>query len=72
MCAVVVALDASTGSKLWEKVVDLTGCCGDYMGAAYSDGLLLFFGNHGNHDAWRFREGGHAVATHHGPGRPDR
>ena len=28
------------------------------MGAAYSDGLLLFFGNHGNHDAWRFREGG--------------
>ena len=54
----VVALDASTGSKLWEKVVDLTGCCGDYMGAAYSDGLLLFFGNHGNHDAWRFREGG--------------
>ncbi|MHC4331171.1 MAG: malectin domain-containing carbohydrate-binding protein, partial [Planctomycetota bacterium] len=23
-----------------------------------SDGLLLFFGNHGNHDAWRFREGG--------------
>jgi hypothetical protein len=28
------------------------------MGAAYSGGLLLFFGNHGNHDAWRFREGG--------------
>jgi hypothetical protein len=28
------------------------------MGTAYADGLLLFFGNHGNHDAWRFREGG--------------
>ena len=55
---VVVALDANTGVKLWEQVVDLTGCCGDYMGAAYSDGLLLFYGNHGNHDAWRFREGG--------------
>ncbi len=54
----VVALDATTGNKLWERVVDLTGCCGDYMGSAYSDGLLLFFGNHGNHDAWRFREGG--------------
>ena len=55
---VVVALDAATGQKLWEKVVDLTGCGGDHMGAAYGDGLLLFFGNHGNHDAWRFREGG--------------
>ena len=54
----VVTLDAKTGAKLWEKVVDLTGSCGDYMGAAYSDGLLLFYGNHGNHDAWRFREGG--------------
>ena len=28
------------------------------MGAAYSDGLLLFFGNFGNHDAWRFSAGG--------------
>ncbi len=54
----VIALDATTGEKCWEKPVDLTGCCGDRMGAAYRDGLLLFFGNHGNHDAWRFREGG--------------
>ncbi len=54
----VVALDATTGSQLWQKAVDLTGCCGDYMGSAYCDGLLLFFGNHGNHDAWRFRQGG--------------
>ncbi len=54
----VVALDATTGEQLWKQPVDLTGCCGDAMGAAYSSGLLLFFGNHGNHDAWRFREDG--------------
>jgi outer membrane protein assembly factor BamB len=54
----VVALDAKTGEQLWESPVDLTGCCGDKMGAAYSSGLLLFFGNHGNHDAWRFIQGG--------------
>jgi len=55
---IVVALDAKTGEELWESPVDLTGCCGDKMGAAYSSGLLLFFGNHGNHDAWRFSQGG--------------
>jgi outer membrane protein assembly factor BamB len=55
---VVFALDSETGEELWRCPVDLTGCCGDKMGAAYSDGLILFFGNHGNHDAWRFREGG--------------
>ena len=55
---IVVALDAKTGEQLWESPVDLTGCCGDKMGAAYSSGLLLFFGNHGNHDAWRFIQGG--------------
>ena len=54
----VFALDAVTGEKIWRRPVDLTGCCGDKMGAAYCGGLLLFFGNHGNHDAWRFREGG--------------
>ena len=54
----VYALDAATGELIWRQPVDLTGCCGDKMGAAYSSGLLLFFGNHGNHDAWRFREGG--------------
>ncbi len=54
----VSAVDAKTGAVLWQDVLDLTGCGGDRLGAAYSDGLLLFFGNHGNHDAWRFREGG--------------
>jgi hypothetical protein len=55
---VVVALDAVSGKEIWTRPVDLTGCCGDKMGAAYSDGMLLFFGNHGNHDAWRFKEAG--------------
>ena len=55
---IVVALDAKTGDELWNRPVDLTGGCGDKMGAAYADGLVLFFGNHGNHDAWRFRMGG--------------
>lgn len=54
----VFALDAVTGDLIWRRPVDLTGCCGDNMGTAYSDGILLFFGNHGNHDAWRFQEGG--------------
>ena len=54
----VTALDMKTGAKVWEEMVDLTGCGGDKMGASYHDGRLLFFGNHGNHDAWRFREGG--------------
>ena len=55
---VAFALDARSGKLIWRHPVDLTGCCGDRMGSAYADGLLLFFGNHGNHDAWRFREGG--------------
>jgi len=55
----VVAVDAATGKKVWEKLVDLTGCCGDNMGAAYSNGMLFFFGNYGNHDAWRFQAGGY-------------
>ncbi len=54
----VYALNASTGEIVWKMPMDLTGCGGDRMGAAYADGLLLFFGNHGNHDAWRFRAGG--------------
>jgi outer membrane protein assembly factor BamB len=54
----VVALDAVSGEPLWKNTVDLTGCCGDAMGAAYGGGLLLFFGNDGNHDAWRFRQDG--------------
>ena len=51
-----VALDAQTGEKLWERPLDFTGCCGDAMGSAYQDGVLLFFGCVGNHDAYRFRE----------------
>ncbi|MBN2325815.1 MAG: PQQ-binding-like beta-propeller repeat protein [Candidatus Omnitrophica bacterium] len=54
----VTALDAKTGRRLWEKPVELTGCCGDRMGSAFAKGMLFFFGNHGNHDAWRFSYGG--------------
>ena len=53
----VVAIEAKSGKVLWRKPVDLTGCCGDAMGTAFQDGLLFCFGNVGNHDAWRFREG---------------
>jgi outer membrane protein assembly factor BamB len=52
----VVALDAASGKKLWEKPMDLTGCCGDAMGSAYQNDVLLFFGCVGNHDAYRFQE----------------
>ncbi len=53
---VVVALDAASGKKLWERPVDFTGCCGDAMGSACQNDVLLFFGCVGNHDAWRFQE----------------
>ena len=49
----VTAVDAATGEKRWERVVDLTGCAGDAMASAYAEGVVLFFGSHGNHDAWR-------------------
>ena len=52
----VVALDAISGKKLWERPVDFTGCCGDAMGSAYQNDVLLFFGCVGNHDAYRFQE----------------
>jgi outer membrane protein assembly factor BamB len=52
----VVALDAQSGAKLWERAVDFTGCCGDAMGSACQDDVLLFFGCVGNHDAYRFKE----------------
>ena len=52
---VIVALDAGTGKKQWEKPLDVTGCGGDGMAAAYQDGVLLFFGSSGTHDAWRFQ-----------------
>jgi len=53
----VLALDAETGEKIWENVVDFTGCAGDAMGAAYHKNVLMFFGNYGNHDAWRHSGG---------------
>ncbi len=50
----VVALDAATGKRKWAKPIDLTGCGGDKLGAAYRDGLLVFFGHFSNHDVRLF------------------
>gem|GEM_PF-113981 len=55
----VVALDALTGHEKWRKLLDLTGCGGDRMGAAYAGGVLLFFGHFSNHDTSLFL--GHAL-----------
>ncbi len=48
------ALDEKTGRVLWRRPLDLTGCGGDRMGAAYAEGVLLFYGNFSNHDTWLF------------------
>ncbi|MFC1735153.1 PQQ-binding-like beta-propeller repeat protein [Candidatus Hydrogenedentota bacterium] len=45
-----VCLDRLTGRILWKRPVDFTECGGDKMGAAYADGMLLFFGHFSNHD----------------------
>jgi outer membrane protein assembly factor BamB len=53
----VVALDAASGTELWKKVLDLTGCGGDRMASAYRDGMLVFFGAFSNHDRGLFGSG---------------
>jgi len=53
----IVALDIVTGKRLWERPIDLTGCGGDKVGAAYHDGILLFFGHFSNHDRAAFDSG---------------
>jgi len=53
----VVALEATTGAKQWERIIDLTGCGGDRMGMAYRDGVLCFFGCFSNHDRELFTSG---------------
>jgi len=53
----VIALDAATGNKRWEKPLDVTGCGGDKVGTAYHNGILLFFGHFSNHDRSAFRRG---------------
>ncbi|MBP8131064.1 MAG: PQQ-binding-like beta-propeller repeat protein [Candidatus Hydrogenedentes bacterium] len=53
----VVALDARTGAKRWERVMDLTSCGGDRLGLAYADGVLCFFGCYSNHDRELFKDG---------------
>lgn len=53
----VVALDAATGVKKWERAVDLTGCGGDRMGLSYKNGVICFFGCFSNHDRELFKSG---------------
>ncbi|NIA12576.1 MAG: PQQ-binding-like beta-propeller repeat protein [Nitrospiraceae bacterium] len=53
----VVALDAATGERVWERVIDLTGCGGDRLGLAAADGVLCFFGCFSNHDRGLFKDG---------------
>lgn len=53
----VVALDTQTGEVRWQRVIDLTGCGGDRLGMACSDGVLCFFGCFSNHDRYLFRDG---------------
>jgi outer membrane protein assembly factor BamB len=53
----VVALDAVTGKKLWEKPVDLTGCCSGHtwgtLGAMYRNNVLLLFGVYSDGHYWQ-------------------
>jgi len=53
----VVALDAKTGQKIWEKVMDLTGCGGgayfQTIGTIYKDGVLVVFGVYTDGHFWR-------------------
>lgn len=53
----ITALDSETGAKKWARPVDLSGCGGDAVAAAYQQNTLLFFGSFGLHDKWRFPAG---------------
>ncbi len=53
----VVALDAATGKRLWQRPMDLTGCCGGHTWGAlesiYHDGVLLLFGVYSDGHFWQ-------------------
>jgi outer membrane protein assembly factor BamB len=49
----VVALDTKTGSRAWEKVIDLSGCGGKVLSSICSDGTLLLFGVHLDGHYWK-------------------
>ncbi len=49
---IVVALDAQTGKKIWEKPVDLTDCGGSVLCAMCKNGVLVFCGAHSNGHFW--------------------
>jgi len=54
---VVRSLDIFSGKENWQKVMDLSGCGDDFTATAYQNDVLLFFGNYGLHDKWRFPAG---------------
>ena len=53
----VVALNARTGRRVWQKPIDLTGCGGGAywmaLGSIYKDGVLVFFGAYNDGHYWR-------------------
>ncbi|MFC2156909.1 PQQ-binding-like beta-propeller repeat protein [Acidobacteriota bacterium] len=53
----VIALDAESGRKVWEKALDFSGCGGDTLASACHNGVLVFFSNMGSHDWWRHENG---------------
>lgn len=55
---IVIALDAKTGEKVWEKPVDLTGCGADNLIAMAHKGVLAFTGAYGDGHYWNEFLGG--------------
>ncbi len=53
----IVALDLRSGEESWARVMDMSGCGANKLGATYHDGRLLFFGHYSNHDQGPFAEG---------------
>ena len=53
----IVALDLQSGRESWARVMDMSGCGANKLGATYHDGRLLFFGHYSNHDQGPFAEG---------------
>ena len=48
----VVALDARSGKKAWEWLLDLTDCGGNALTTMYRDGLLVLCGSFGDGHYW--------------------
>ncbi|MCD6351189.1 MAG: PQQ-binding-like beta-propeller repeat protein, partial [Armatimonadetes bacterium] len=55
---IAVALDAKTGTKIWEKPLDLTDCGGNLLITMASKGALVFSGAYGDGHYWNQFLGG--------------